>query len=64
VNGYLSGNPIARKDARLNVQQWAAVFAIWAQAAKECASLILLNPGSLGYQYSPIGNAVPTRTWP
>jgi hypothetical protein len=61
---WLSGSPIARKDARLNTQQWAAVFALWAQAAKESSSLILLNPGTLAYQYSPIGNAVPTRTWP
>jgi hypothetical protein len=61
---WMSGSPIARKDARLSAQQWAGVFALWAQAAKECSSLILLNPGSLGYKYSPIGHAVPTRTWP
>jgi hypothetical protein len=61
---WMSGSSIARKDARLSAQQWAGVFALWAQAAKECSSLILLNPGTLGYKYSPIGHAVPTRTWP
>lgn len=61
---WMSGNAIARKDARLSAQQWAAIFALWAQAAKECSLLILQNPGTLGYKYSPIGHAVPTRSWP
>jgi hypothetical protein len=40
------------------------VLAVWAQAAREAASLILLNPGTLGYQYPAIGTAAPARTWP
>ena len=29
----------------MTAQQWAAIFALWAQAAKEAAALVLLNPG-------------------
>ena len=64
ASDWLSGQPIARRDARIAAQQWAAVFAVWAQAAKEAASLVLLNPGTLGYQYPAAGTAAPVRTWP
>jgi hypothetical protein len=64
LTSWLSGQPIARKDSRVMAQQWAAILAVWAQAAREAASLILLNPGTLGYQYPPVGSASPNRTWP
>jgi hypothetical protein len=64
ISDWLSGQPIARKDARIGAQQWAGVLAVWAQAAREVASLILLNPGTLGFQYPPVGTAAPARTWP
>jgi len=31
ITDFLSGQPIARKDARVIAQQWAGVVAIWAQ---------------------------------
>ena len=43
LSDFLSGQPIARKDARINAQQWAGVLAIWAQAAKEAASSACLG---------------------
>jgi hypothetical protein len=64
ISDFLSGQPIARKDARIIAQHWAGALAIWAQAAKEAAALMLMNPGTLGYQYPPVGTAAPARTWP
>lgn len=64
ISRWLSGQPIARRDARINAQFWAGVLAIWAQAAKEAASLMAANQGTLGYQYQATGTAVPIRTWP
>jgi hypothetical protein len=64
VSGWLSGQPLARRDARILAQQWAAVFAVWDQAGREAAALMLLNPGTLGYQYPAVGTAAPIRTWP
>jgi len=64
ISNWLSGWPTTRRDARLSAQQWAGVLAVWAQAAKEAAAFILLNPGTLGYQYPPVGTAAPVRTWP
>jgi hypothetical protein len=64
LGDFLSGKVMARRDARVISQQWAGVLSIWAQAAKEAAALILLNPGTLGYQYPPVGTANSIRTWP
>jgi hypothetical protein len=64
LTSILRGDAIARKDGRMAAQQWAAIFALWAQAAKEAAALVLLNPGTLSYKYPPVGHAVPVRTWP
>ncbi|QEH38654.1 hypothetical protein OJF2_72600 [Aquisphaera giovannonii] len=64
LSTLLRGAAIGRKDGRLAAQQWAAVFAVWAQAAREAASLVLLNPGTVSYKYSTVGHAVPSRTWP
>ncbi|WP_165221895.1 hypothetical protein [Aquisphaera insulae] len=64
LSTLLRGSAILRKEGRLAAQQWAAIFALWAQAAKEAASLVLLNPGTLAYKYLPVGHPVTVRSWP
>jgi hypothetical protein len=64
ISGWLSGQPLARRNARIAAQRWSAVFAVWDQAGREAAALMLLNPGTLGYQYPAVGTAAPVRTWP